>query len=262
MTRPLDDVDPPGFLQAVGHPLRWQLLVELGRSDCSVRELVAVVGEPQNLVSYHLGKLREEGLVSARKSSADGRDAYYAADLARLGSSLSATGAALHPGLALALAPEPPVARPLPAAGPPARVLFLCTGNSARSQIAEALLSVRSGGRVEARSAGSAPKLLRPEAVRVVHEQVDLDISAWAPKHLDVFADERFDRVITLCDRVKEVCPEWTGAPETAHWSIPDPAAEPSGVAAFRAVAAELDLRIAFLLAALAADRPSPQEET
>jgi protein-tyrosine-phosphatase len=259
VTRPLDDVDPPGFLQAVGHPLRWQLLVELGRSDRSVRELVVVVGEPQNLVSYHLGKLREVGLVSARKSSADGRDAYYAADLARLGSSLSATGAALHPGLALAS--EPPAAGPSEAAGSPARVLFLCTGNSARSQIAEALLSVRSGGRVEARSAGSAPKPLRPEAVRVVREQVDLDISAWAPKHLEVFADERFDRVITLCDRVKEVCPEWPGAPETAHWSIPDPAAEPSGVGAFRAVAAELDLRIGFLLALLAADRPSLEED-
>ncbi|OWY61384.1 ArsR family transcriptional regulator, partial [cyanobacterium TDX16] len=129
------DVDPPGLLQAVGHPLRWQLLVELGRSDRSVRELVAVVGEPQNLVSYHLGTLRRAGLVSARKSSADGRDSYYAVDLDRLGSSLRATGVALHPGLALV--PAPPVVGSPSAGGHRERVLFLCTGNSARSQIAE-----------------------------------------------------------------------------------------------------------------------------
>ncbi|OWY60283.1 hypothetical protein B7486_70015 [cyanobacterium TDX16] len=97
--------------------------------------------------------------------------------------------------------------------------------------------------------------------MRVVRDLVDLDIRAWEPKHLDVFADERFDRVVTLCDRVKEVCPEWPGAPEVVHWSIPDPAAKPSGLAAFRAVAAELDRRIGFLLAAVSADRPSLEED-
>ena len=68
---------PPEFLQLAAHPLRWRLLAELGRSDRMVSELTGLVGEPQNLVSYHLGKLREARLVSARRSSADRRDSYY-----------------------------------------------------------------------------------------------------------------------------------------------------------------------------------------
>ena len=75
------DVAPREFLQLAGHPLRWRLLGELARSDRMVHELTGLVGEPQNLVSYHLGKLRDGGLVSARRSSADRRDAYYALDL-------------------------------------------------------------------------------------------------------------------------------------------------------------------------------------
>ena len=93
------DVAPPEFLQLAGHPLRWRLLAELARSDRMVHELTGLVGEPQNLVSYHLGKLRDGRLVSARRSSADRRDAYYTVDLARIGGLLSATGGALHPGL-------------------------------------------------------------------------------------------------------------------------------------------------------------------
>ena len=67
-------VSPPEFLRLAGHPLRWKLLHELARSDLSVQELTARAGEPQNLVSYHLGKLRDGALVSARRSSADRRD--------------------------------------------------------------------------------------------------------------------------------------------------------------------------------------------
>ena len=95
------DLTPPEFLQLAGHPLRWRLLGELARSDRMVHELTGLVGEPQNLVSYHLGKLRDGRLVSARRSSADRRDAYYTVDLARIGGLLSATGGALHPGLRL-----------------------------------------------------------------------------------------------------------------------------------------------------------------
>src|SRR5690349_24126252 len=117
---------PPAFLQLAGHPLRWRLLSELARSDRMVQELTDLVGEPQNLVSYHLGKLRDGRLVSARRSSADRRDTYYGLDLVRLGGLLAAAGAALHPGLRLA----PPQRDDAQIA--PARVLFLCTGNSAR----------------------------------------------------------------------------------------------------------------------------------
>jgi len=241
---------PSEFLQLAGHPLRWQLLGELARGDLMVHELTALVGGPQNLVSYHLAKLRDGRLVSARRSSADGRDAYYTLDLARFGKHLTAAGAALHPGLRLA--PPPTTTRAPSARG---RVLFLCTGNSARSQMAEALIERMSGGSVKAESAGSHPKPLHPNAVRVMRKR-GIDISGKRTKHLDEFVSQRFDRVVTLCDRVREVCPEFPSHPELVHWSVPDPAqAGSSGVAssaAFEDTAVQLETRIGFLLQVLA----------
>lgn len=213
-----------------------------------MHELTGLVGEAQNLVSYHLGKLREGGLVSARHSSADRRDTYYALDLARVGALLSATGAALHPGLRLA-----PAARE-GALKSPVRVLFLCTGNSARSQMAEALAKALSGGAVMAYSAGSDPKPLHPNAARVMRKQFRLDLAGHRSKHLNVFAGKRFDWVISLCDRVREVCPKFPGQPETVHWSIANPVTgEPDDVTypLFERTAAELKTRIGFLLAVL-----------
>src|SRR5262249_19779966 len=93
------EILPLEFLQLAGHPLRWQLLTELARSDRQVHELTELVGEPQNLVSYHLAKLRDGRLVTARRSDSDRRDTYYTVDLARIGGRLSATGKALHPKL-------------------------------------------------------------------------------------------------------------------------------------------------------------------
>jgi protein-tyrosine-phosphatase/DNA-binding transcriptional ArsR family regulator len=243
-------------MQLAGHPLRWRLLGELAQSDRMVHELTGLVGQPQNLVSYHLCKLRDARLVSARRSSADRRDAYYAVDLTRVRDLLSATGGALHPGLRLTPPPSPG------RAGAPGTVsvLFLCTGNSARSQMAEALARDRSGGVVEACSAGSHPKALHPNAVGVMRDEHGIDIAGQASKHLAVFADRRFDRVISLCDRVREVCPEFPGQPETVHWSMPDPAAghddDDASYPAFQQTAAELETRVGFLLAALT-DRPT-----
>ena len=214
-----------------------------------VHELTGLVGEPQSLVSYHLGRLRDARLVSARRSSADRRDAYYTVDLTRVGDLLSATGGALHPGLRLT-PPSPSRART-----GTVRVLFLCTGNSARSQMAEALTRARSGGAVEAYSAGSRPKPLHPNAVRVMRDEHGIDLTGHASKHLDQFADQRFDCVVSLCDRLREVCPEFPGQPETVHWSIPDPAAgqpdDDASYPAFQWTASELDTRIGFLLASL-----------
>lgn len=249
-SRPRVEADPPEFLQLAGHPLRWRLLAELAQSDRVVAELTERVGQPQNLVSYHLGKLREGRLVSARRSSADRRDTYYGLDLARVGGLLAAAGGALHPGLRLA--------PPRRAGGriAPARVLFLCTGNSARSQMAEALLRARSDGAVEALSAGSEPRPLHPNAVRVMREDYGLDIAGQASKPLSRLVEEPFDWVISLCDRVREVCPEFPGHPQMVHWSLPNPATgEPDDVTLplFRETAAELSTRIDFLLAALAA---------
>ena len=240
------------FLRLAGEPVRWQLLRELARSDRHVRELTDLVGRPQNLVSYHLGKLRSAGLVSARRSSADGRDAYYAVELDRFGELLAATGGAVHPGLRLAPAARAGPA-PQPGAGP-VRLLFLCTGNSARSQIAEALAAARSKGRVEAFSAGSRPKPLHANTARVLRE-LGIDAGSRSSKHLSTFAAQRFDYVITLCDKVREVCPEFPGHPGYIHWSIPDPAASGDAdrvtLAAFRRVAGGLDRRLAYLLAGI-----------
>ncbi len=229
-----------------------------------VHELTGLVGEPQNLVSYHLGKLRDGRLVSARRSSADRRDAYYTVDLARIGGLLSATGGALHPGLRLTPASPDgaaPGAMRAVRAVRPVRVLFLCTGNSARSQMAEVLATARSGGVIEAYSAGSHPKPIHPNAVRVMRDEHGLDLAAHASKHLDVFVGERFDWVISLCDRVREVCPRFPGHPETIHWSIANPAAGDAGDGAsyprFQQTAAELATRIGFLLAALSDRAPT-----
>jgi protein-tyrosine-phosphatase len=227
--------------------VRWRLLTELVESDRAVRELTELVDEPQSLVSYHLRQLRDGGLVSVRRSSADGRDSYYSVDLGRCREQLQAAGGALHPGLSLV--PGPPVAPPR--SRRTQRVLFLCTGNSARSQIAEALIEDMSAGTIEAASAGSHPKPLHANAVRVMRAR-GIDISGNRTKHLDELAGRRFDVVITLCDRVREVCPEFPHRPRSAHWSIPDPAREGdtnrASYPAFVRTADELETRIDFLL--------------
>jgi ArsR family transcriptional regulator, arsenate/arsenite/antimonite-responsive transcriptional repressor / arsenate reductase (thioredoxin) len=247
---------PPRFLRLAGHPLRWRLLSELAGSDRRVGELCELAGRPQSLVSYHLRQLRDGGVVSARRSAADGRDSYYILDLARCGELLSNAGAALHPGLT----PRARTQRDRGAAV--ARVLFLCTGNSARSQMAEALAEQLSDGAVRAASAGSHPKPLHPNAVRVMRRR-GIDISGRSPTHLSEVAGRRFDYVISLCDRVREVCPEFPGGPEVIHWSVPDPAREPGADAqtlpAFERTATELCARIGFLIQAIERDHHSPE---
>lgn len=226
--------------------MRWQLLRELTGSDYRVRELAARLDEPQNLVSYHLRLLREGGLVTTTRSSHDGRDSYNHLDLDRCAELLADTGTALHP--ALDLRPNPPVFDP-PSA--PA-VLFVCTGNSARSVIAETLLRHRSDHRVDAVSAGSRPKpAMHPYTVRVLRDEFGIDISGRSPRPLSEVADIRFDAVITLCDKAREVCPDFADDPRRSHWSIPDPAAAGERYPLFQATATEIDTRVRYLLPTL-----------
>jgi protein-tyrosine-phosphatase len=223
---------------------------ELARSDRRVGELCELAGKRQSLVSYHLRQLRDGGVVSARRSLADGRDTYYVLELARCGELLVSAGASLHPGLASAVGAHHGRDRGL--AG--ARLLFLCSGNSARSQMAEALAEQLSEGAVRAASAGSHPKPLHPNAVRVMRAR-GIDLAGRRSKHLTEFTGQRFGYVISLCDRVREVCPEFPGAPQAIHWSVRDPAREPGTekqtLPAFERTAAELEMRISFLLAAI-----------
>ena len=255
MSVPPAEQSPPDFLQLVADQQRWQILTQLAASDYRVGELTQLLGKPQNLLSYHLAQLREAGLVTARRSAADGRDSYYRVELLRFRDLLGATSATLHPGLQLTPAP----AERIPSRNRRAPVvLFLCTGNSARSQMAEALLEHRSDRAFTARSAGSRPKPLHPNAVKVMAEH-GIDISGRPTKHLDRFARSRFDRVITLCDKVKEICPEFPGHPATAHWSMPDPASEgrtdEESYPAFCRIAEDLERRISLLIAQMSSDQ-------
>ena len=144
-------------------------------------------------------------------------------------------------------------------AGPPVRVLFLCTGNSARSQMAEALLCHLSQGQVEAYSAGSQPASeIHPYAVRAI-ARLGADMSRHVPKHYEQFQGQSFDRVIVLCDREHEPCPSFPGEEATVYWNIPDPVAvegsEEERYRTFQQLALELNTRVRLLLALLGRQR-------
>src|SRR5215467_15374372 len=106
---------PPAFARLAAHPLRWRLLTELADSDYRVRELVTRVDQSQNLVSYHLRLLRAGGLVTATRSSFDGRDSYYHLELVRCAEALTDSGASLHPALRRNATPPIPTAGQQPA---------------------------------------------------------------------------------------------------------------------------------------------------
>jgi arsenate reductase len=135
----------------------------------------------------------------------------------------------------------------------PFRVLVLCTGNSARSQIAEALLNRRGKGRVVADSAGTKPApRVNPYAVRALAE-VGIDWSGHAPQGLEPVLEREWDLVITVCDNAKESCPVFPGRTMTAHWGMPDPAevqgTDEEKLAAFRSTLGLLSRRVDLLLA-------------
>jgi len=127
------------------------------------------------------------------------------------------------------------------------RVLILCTGNSARSQIAEGLLRDLAGHRFEVFSAGVAPSQVRPEAIKVMAE-LGLDISNHRSKSVAEFLDQDFDYVITVCDNANEQCPIFPGKTKRIHWSFDDPAAatgdEGTRLVVFRRVRDEIKVRL------------------
>jgi arsenate reductase len=127
------------------------------------------------------------------------------------------------------------------------RVLILCTGNSARSQMAEGLLRHHGAARFSVVSAGTQPSRVRPEAISVMQE-LGIDISGQRSKSVDEFAGDAFDYVITVCDNARQSCPVFPGSAQYIHWSIDDPAAvqgsDDERNAAFRRVRDELAARI------------------
>lgn len=135
------------------------------------------------------------------------------------------------------------------------RILVLCTGNSARSQMAEGLLRRALGDRFEVHSAGSRPSHVRPEAIAVMKE-LGVDLSGHRSKHLNEFLGTEFRYVITVCDNAAETCPVFPGVAERIHWSFEDPAAaegdEETRLAAFRRIRDQIEERIRAFAASLA----------
>ncbi len=133
------------------------------------------------------------------------------------------------------------------------RVLILCTGNSARSQMAEGLLRNMAGDRIEVASAGVAPTQVRPEAIEAMKE-IGIDISNHRSKSVDELITQAFDYVITVCDNANQHCPMFPGACRRIHWSIEDPAAvagdDKTRFEAFREARDELRERLGKFVAA------------
>jgi arsenate reductase len=139
-------------------------------------------------------------------------------------------------------------------ARPPFKVLVLCTGNSARSIIAEYILRAKGKGRFEAFSAGARPAgTVNPLALWVLKDRYNIEASDARSKSWDEFRDVNFDFIITVCDNAREACPVWPGHPVIAHWGSPDPAAlegtESERKWLFVQVASQLAARIDLLCA-------------
>jgi arsenate reductase (thioredoxin) len=132
------------------------------------------------------------------------------------------------------------------------RVLFLCTGNSARSQMAEGLLRSMAGDRFEVFSAGTEPGSVNPLAIEAM-SQIGIDISGHRSKSVDEFIGDEFDYVITVCDKANEQCPIFPSHTERIHWSFIDPAAaegdEAARLSVFRRVRNEIQQRLRLFLA-------------
>lgn len=197
---------------ALGEPVRLAIVEDLATSDRSPKELAARFSLPTNLLAHHLDVLDGVGLIERFESAGDRRRRY------------------------VRLVREPLAGLGVASIRPAGRVLFVCSHNSARSQLAAAMWSARTGER--ASSAGTHPAdRVHPGAVAAA-ARAGLDLSDAAPRLLD--PDERADLVVTVCDRAHE---ELDPGPEWWHWSLPDPVAD-GRAAAFDAVVSDLENRI------------------
>lgn len=240
---------PLEFLKLLAHGIRWQILLALSRSDHRVEELVKKLKQPHNLISYHLKCLRLQSLVTKRRSSADGRDIYYSLNLDQFRKLYLKAGQSIHPALSDDI-PQTSLQNKAKRYSP-VRVLFLCTHNSARSQMAEALVRKLGGELVQVYSAGSEPTSIHPLAVKVM-SLLDIDLTNQRSKHLNEFVGQQFDYIVTVCDRVRETCPVFPDDPEQIHWSFPDPVTIKGNwqtqEKAFADTANQLTTRIKYLL--------------
>lgn len=242
-------VEPLKFVKLLAHDLRWQMIQYLAASDYRVHELTERVDQPMNLVSYHLKKLRDAGIVVTRRSDADGRDIYYTLDLGYVKTMFQQMGNAIHPALIPEAAdcPEEPLTQDV-------RILVLCAHNSSRSQIAVGLFRHMGGEHLTVFSAGSQPTGVHSDAIKVMADR-GINIQDQTSNHIQEYLNQRFDYVITVCDYAREICPKFGDDTIHLHWGLPDPAsiiAPQERVAAFNKTLDQLELRISYFLRMLA----------
>lgn len=229
----------------LGHPGRlavFRLLMRFAPQGVRPTEIAAALGQKPNTLSHHLADLAASGLIRVTRQ---GRSLYYAADLATteglIGYLALDVGRARPDLLAPLLWPRQKVApMPAPPAAPAFNVLFLCTGNSARSIFAEALLRDLGQGRFRAFSAGTHPGTgLNPVALDLLQRNGH-DTTGLRSKPISEFRQPgapAMDFVFTVCDTAAaEDCPPWPGQPLTGHWGLPDPV-KATGTDAERALA-------------------------
>lgn len=228
----------PRAFATLGHPDRlavFRLLMRLAPQGARPTELAALLDLRPNTLSHHLADLTAAGLIQVERQ---GRSLRYSVNLTATETLIGYLALDLGRGRPdlLATLPRPPA----PAPDRPWRVLFLCSGNSARSLMAEALLRDLGEGRFAAFSAGIRPAAAANPIAQEVLARNGHDIAALHPKSLDSFQtpdSPAMDFVFTLCDSAAaEDCAPWPGQPITGHWGLPDPARAP-GTRAERALA-------------------------
>jgi protein-tyrosine-phosphatase len=236
------DADAYHLARLLADDLVWRLFPLLATSDVQLGEVQARLGAPREDLEERLTRLSQLGIIDQRVSDVDAGTRYVRLQVERLRTTVQHLISAIHPSFQLASLPEPAAFSPMRP-----RVLFLCTENSARSQLAEALLRRLSKGAVEAYSAGTQPGVVHPRVL----DLLGVEREGLRSKHLDEFAGQHFDYVVTVCDKVREICPSFAGADQQVHWSIPDPAAvigSEEQQRAFEATVRELTQRIRYLL--------------
>jgi ArsR family transcriptional regulator, arsenate/arsenite/antimonite-responsive transcriptional repressor / arsenate reductase (thioredoxin) len=208
-------------LRNFSEPNRLAIISLLSTGPMLVGDICNASGLPLTLVSQHLRVLRESGMVRAERDGKDARAVWYSLNPQRIKE--------IQKALSMVFDMTKIVDRRIPEAkqglnfkGEKFSVLFLCSGNSARSQMSEALLQHYGKGLIEGRSAGTHPRKVHPLTVKVL-EEIGLDTTGLKTKHYSVFSRESFRYVITVCDRANEECPDFKGDYQRIHWSIADP---------------------------------------
>ncbi len=221
---------PHKLFSLLADPHGWVLLRALANGDQRLHELARDTGVAAEEMSKRLPLLRELGLITERQSDVNPNETFYRFDITAFRRQYQEAGETIHP----AVKAEDVVIGNLPAE--PVRILFLCTGNSARSQMAEGLMRHLSQGKVEVASAGTKPSRVHPVAIQTM-DKMGVDIRSQESTHMSQYEGQTFDYVITVCDLQNESCPIFPDAPKRLHWSFPDPAAEPEGEVQERAFA-------------------------